>query len=279
MGSQQSKEEVIIAQAGNSGGQTSQAFGLRAMDIVLIVIIVIALLVIIWYCIGKKRSSQQNFLQKKSSTALASQLQTARQANKSISDFGKSIEELLYQLTITQAGDNVTALNVLQPVNEQSAISAFANGLNSAELRTIIKARNYSKLGQAITAAIDEEVSQKNSNHFLHMNYKRGNTNNFRNQHRFVRNPVTFTNGYRNNLSKRGAYQYFRGQQNRGNFQNYRSPRGRVIFHRNVSYYAQGNSPSDNSSSQQNSTTCSTLQQNANQLNNKSESESEFFRR
>ncbi|KAF5276796.1 hypothetical protein FQR65_LT16175 [Abscondita terminalis] len=75
---------------------------------------------------------RENFLTKKSATSLASQLQTARQANKSISDFGKSIEELLYQLTITQADNNAAALNILQTVNEQSAINAFANGLNSS---------------------------------------------------------------------------------------------------------------------------------------------------
>lgn len=55
MGTTQSKEEVIIAQAGNSGGQTNgvsfNAMGVK--EIMEMVMIIICIIIILVYCHGK----------------------------------------------------------------------------------------------------------------------------------------------------------------------------------------------------------------------------------
>lgn len=117
---------------------------------------------------------KQHLLTKKSAAALSTKLNNAKQGGKSINDFGKVIEELLVDLTITQAGGNNDALQTLRTANEKIAINVFANGLHNSELRTIVKARNYSKLSDAICGAKDEEVPQRESHQVFHV---RGNSN------------------------------------------------------------------------------------------------------
>lgn len=98
-------------------------------------------------------------LPQKSFTAIQARLQRVAQDNKSIADFGKDISELFVDLTISQADGNSNAYNVLKPLNEKYAIKRFADGLRNSKLSTIIAARNYSSLKDAIQAAQDEEVS------------------------------------------------------------------------------------------------------------------------
>lgn len=106
---------------------------------------------------------KKHLLTKKSATALATELHSIRQEGKSIDDFAKNIEELFFNLTLAQADGKEDSLSVLRDVNEKLAIHAFSNGLKNSELRTVIKARNYSSLKDAISGAKDEE-RQKGAN-------------------------------------------------------------------------------------------------------------------
>lgn len=105
------------------------------------------------------KDMRQLLLAKKSATALQTKLQRATQKNKSVADFGKEITDLFVELTISQADGDSTKYNVLKPINEKYAIKRFADGLGNGRLSTIIAARNFSSLTDAIQAAQDEEVS------------------------------------------------------------------------------------------------------------------------
>ena len=61
-------------------------------------------------------------------------------------------------LTISQAGGDTQSEKVLAGVNEKLAINAFANGLRQNELKTIIKARNFATLREAVLAAAEESL-------------------------------------------------------------------------------------------------------------------------
>ncbi|KAG5858217.1 hypothetical protein JTB14_030060 [Gonioctena quinquepunctata] len=65
--------------------------------------------------------------------ALSFQMYNSKQKHCSIDEFGKSIEELLVDLTITQADDNQNAIQVFRGVNEIIAINAVANGSQNSE--------------------------------------------------------------------------------------------------------------------------------------------------
>ncbi|CAG9115832.1 unnamed protein product [Plutella xylostella] len=70
-------------------------------------------------------------------------------------------------LTISQSDDNPEAYGVLKPLNEKTAIKRFSDGLRSSRLSTIIAARNYSSLSEAIQAAKDEETMSTSSSEVL----------------------------------------------------------------------------------------------------------------
>lgn len=97
-------------------------------------------------------------LPRKSYLALQTKLQHAQQDNKSILDFGKEISDLFVDLTVSQADGNLNSYNVLRPLNEKLAIKRFADGLRDRRLSTIIAARNYNSITEAVQAAQDEEV-------------------------------------------------------------------------------------------------------------------------
>lgn len=76
-----------------------------------------------------------------------------------IVDYGKLITELFVDLTISQADGNTECYNILKSINEKQAIKQFSDGLRNRRIGTIISARNYSSLKDAIQAAQDEETS------------------------------------------------------------------------------------------------------------------------
>lgn len=160
---------------------------------------------------------RSHFITKKSSASLSTQLNNIKQGNRSIDEFGASIEELMVNLTLSQADGNDNAVIILSSVNEKLAINAFANGLHSSELRTIVKARNYEKLNDAIRGAKDEDLSKKSSVSQTQMTYIRG--RNF-SQNRFNR-------GSRSRIST------FNGRASYGNFSN--------NFHNNSQYRSNAN--------------------------------------
>lgn len=148
------------------------------------------------------------FISKKSPYALSFKLQNARQNSKSIDDFGRSLEEILVDLTLTQADGNEQNVDILRPVNEKIAINSFANGLNNQNLRTIIKARNYSNLNDAIRGAQDEEVSMGNPPHVFRIRTN-NNNGNYRGNNR---------GNFRNNPPSRGAFINPRRSNNNNNY-------------------------------------------------------------
>ncbi|XP_041981033.1 uncharacterized protein LOC121734486 [Aricia agestis] len=106
------------------------------------------------------KDMRSSLLTIKSDTSLQAQLQSARQGNKSIKEFGNEIERLFVDLTISQANNDPDAYKILRPVNEKNAIKRFSDGLQSQRLGTIIAARNFSQLKDAIRAAEDETSSR-----------------------------------------------------------------------------------------------------------------------
>ncbi|KAJ3646446.1 hypothetical protein Zmor_024034 [Zophobas morio] len=184
-------------------------------------------------------------LTKKSPASLSVQLSRAKQYSKSVEEFGRSIEELLVDLTITQADGNRQALEILRQSNEKIAINAFANGLENFELRTVIKARNYEKLSDAIRGATDEETPKSETScqiHRLHKqnynwNYNRGNhtfrgtTNNFRGKANNFRGTTRNFRGSTSNF--RGSANNFRGHDRRYTRDN--SRRNQSAFRMNAS--------------------------------------------
>lgn len=153
-----------------------------------------------------------HLLTKKSAAVMATQLHSAKQNSKSIEDYAKTIEQLLLDLTLSQAEDNDDAIPILQAVNEKLAITAFSSGLRNSELRTLVKARNFSKLKDAINCAREEELMRSdNSPHSSNLfhsrayrpNFNRGNSynyrrnagsNNFNNRANFQRHTRNYNN-------------------------------------------------------------------------------------
>ncbi|XP_063369302.1 uncharacterized protein LOC134657670 [Cydia amplana] len=106
------------------------------------------------------RDLRNSLLPKKSFTAIHSRLQNISQGWRSIDQYGSEIEKLFSELTITQAEGNSASYDVLKPLNEKMCIKKFTDGLKDPRLSTIIAARNFSSLKDAIQAAQDEDISR-----------------------------------------------------------------------------------------------------------------------
>ncbi|XP_045541509.1 uncharacterized protein LOC106718281 [Papilio machaon] len=76
---------------------------------------------------------------------------------------GSNNAELFVGLTIAQSDGNPKSCEILRPINEKLAIKKFADGLRNRRLSTIISARDYSELKDAVRAAEDEELGQPSS--------------------------------------------------------------------------------------------------------------------
>lgn len=102
---------------------------------------------------------RKHLLTTKSFTAIQSQLQNTNQGWRSLDEYGTEIEKLFTDLTISQADGNSAKYAVLKPLNEKMAVKIFSNGLKNSRTSTIVAARNYDSLKDAIQAAKDEEVT------------------------------------------------------------------------------------------------------------------------
>lgn len=179
---------------------------------------------------------RKHLLPKKSATAIQTTMQNMRQNELSINDYGQKLSEMFVDLTIAQADGNDSSFSVLKPLNEQQAIKRFADGLRNRRLSTIVAARNFTSLKDAIQAAIDEEVSlPSTSNGILTMN---------RNYYRQGRGRVNFNQPFRGRgkqyQQERGAHTnnygrgWSRGQPgNRGNSRSRGFYRGRYYHNSN----------------------------------------------
>lgn len=99
-----------------------------------------------------------NLLPKKSFTAIQSRIQNSTQGWRSIDEYGTELEKLMTDLTISQAEGDSSKYSVLKPINEKMTVKQFSDGLRDTRLSTIIAARNYTLLKDAIQAARDEEI-------------------------------------------------------------------------------------------------------------------------
>lgn len=145
-------------------------------------------------------------LTKKSTAALSLQLHNAKQNRRSIDQFGKSIEELMIDLTLAQSDGDDNAATVLAVANEKIAINAFANGLYDNEIKLIVKSRNYNKLRDAIAGAQDEEISKTSSTSQV-FHFKNKYNNNFKNFRKQGRGNSSNFATYRNNYSNKPVTQ------------------------------------------------------------------------
>lgn len=180
-----------------------------------------------------------HLLTRKSDTALQNKLSRCKQGNRSLEDFAKEIEELFVDLTISQADGDDAAFKILKPLNEKNAIKKFADGLRSQHLSTVIAARKFDNLKDAIRSAQDEEVGNSDNQQIFTMrncrsrgynNLYRGYNNNFQPQRGFYRGrsytPGRFQRGNHpqpRNTDQGRSRRYFRGNQNnyRGNQANF----------------------------------------------------------
>lgn len=179
-------------------------------------------------------------LTKKSASSLLSQLENITQREQSISDYGKKIEELFVDLTISQADSNEKAYEILRPINERHAIKKFADGLRNRRLSTIIAARNFTELKEAVRAAEDEELCQPaNSAVVMNMRGKFGPRRGYQQPNRGqwgTRTPSTSGRGfsparggvntYQNNFGRANTNVY-RGNGSRRPYNNGHRGRGR----------------------------------------------------
>lgn len=105
------------------------------------------------------KDMRKQLLPQKSATAIQTKLQNLRQNERSVVDFGKEISELFVDLTISQADGNKEHYNILRPLNEKLAIKRFSDGLRNRRLSTIIAARDFKTLKDAVQAAQEEEMT------------------------------------------------------------------------------------------------------------------------
>lgn len=133
-------------------------------------------------------------LPKRSSVAMQSRMQSCKQGSRSIDAFGSELEDLFVNLTIAQAENDSAKYDILRPLNEKIAIKRFSDGLSNSRLSTIIAARQFDSLSEAIRTAIDEQsMTTDNNNHVMSVsrsfpqrsNFSRGyyhNRNNYSNK-------------------------------------------------------------------------------------------------
>lgn len=207
---------------------------------------------------------KQTLLTKKSFTAIQSRLQTITQGYRSVAQYGVEVEKLLSDLTISQADGDNTKYSVLKPLNEKLAVKRFSDGLRDQRLSTIIAARNYEHLKEAIQAAKDEELHgastsredsimqfSLNGRGKFHNNYSRGQPASRARSHHFNRrqyanNSTRGTFYGSGNRSRPNNYSY-RGinRQRPNNRSSYSNTRGRGNFRQRV-FYAQPSSQDTN---------------------------------
>lgn len=193
------------------------------------------------------KDMRKELLPNKGATAIQKKLHNLRQNDMTVSDFGKEITELFVDLTISQADGNSENYNILKQINEKQAIKQFSDGLRNRRLSTLIAARNFSSLKDAIQAAKDEETSSPSTSGEIMGMYKRKfyNYRDFQNNSRYFRGGPSrpgrqmsayrgYNNGFRGNFQPQSSWhsstsrgQGQRGRLHRGTFsRSYRGNKG-----------------------------------------------------
>lgn len=173
------------------------------------------------------RDLRETLLPKKSFTAIQSRLQNITQGWHTIDQYGTELEKLFTNLTISQADGDHQSYSVLKPLNEKLAIKRFADGLKDTRLSTIIAARNYDSLKDAIQAAKDEELTAastsaaENVMQFSRRGRGKAHYNNFKSSGRFYNQHSRGHRGFYNHQNPnnfRGNYNNYANIHSRGNF-------------------------------------------------------------
>lgn len=209
-------------------------------------------------------------LPKKSASAIQRKLQNLRQNDLSIDEFGKQITELFVDLTTSQSDGSDASFKVLKPINEKQAIKCFADGLRIRRIGTIISARNFTSLKDAVQAAIDEDISTPStSSDILTMNSRGRTSNNWpQRRGRFGYTGRGRGRGYRQPPHNPDEQQDHIGRGSHAGQRRFRSSngnRGRSNFNNNSTSGHQHVHTLENSDSQENST-------------NEEQNENQFFR-
>lgn len=225
---------------------------------------------------------RRKLLTAKSFTAIQEQIQASNQGFRSIDDYGAQLEKLLTELNISQADGDVSKIEVLKPINEKMVIKKFADGLKNEKVSTIVTARNYSSLKDAIQAAKDEcKSSVSRPAEVMKMTSARGTYNNNRSYYRGQ------TRGRRPRAQEYYPGNSYRDRYNQGNYNNYRNnapryqgnsrpfqytPRGRGHYNRRGYARRGGNNLHNNGN-------IFTIPQNTNTQNNQASDNSEQNKR
>ncbi|XP_064076280.1 uncharacterized protein LOC113404275 [Vanessa tameamea] len=101
-----------------------------------------------------------------------------------------------------ESDGNESDYKVLKPRNEKQAIKVFADGLRNRRIGTIVTARNYSSLNDAVQAALDEDSESAQSGDILTMRH-----NNYKNYNQYYnyRGRRNFNAGQSGNWRGRGT--------------------------------------------------------------------------
>ncbi|KAJ8736686.1 hypothetical protein PYW08_007342 [Mythimna loreyi] len=146
-------------------------------------------------------------LTKKSANSLLSQINNLSQNNMTIAEYGAKLEDLFIGLTIAQADGNAKASAILSPINEKMVIKRFADGLRNRRLSTVISARDYKELKDAVRAAEDEEEARPGTagQDAVYLSSRGTNRNQYFNNRRGYRSRGYYNHGW--------SQQHFRGNQ------------------------------------------------------------------
>lgn len=146
-------------------------------------------------------------LTKKSANSLLSQINNLSQHNMTIAEYGAKLEDLFIGLTIAQADGNAKASAILSPINEKMVIKRFADGLRNRRLSTVISARDYKELKDAVRAAEDEEEARPGTagQDEVYLSSRGTNRNQYFNNRRGYRSRGYYNRGW--------SQQHYRGNQ------------------------------------------------------------------
>ena len=180
---------------------------------------------------------KKHFLPKQSPTVLAARLQSTKQGHRDMNEYGRSIESLMAELTIAQAGNDSKSVEIFKRANEKIAIDVFTRGIQNREIRMILRARNYENLSEVINAAKEESIMEQQNSTILSMkgqHPKNSHTNNFRqNNSNQNFNHYNNRNNRKNDVNKQG---YFRHSNNNGYVNNTNRFRGNYRWNNNARY-------------------------------------------
>lgn len=184
------------------------------------------------------------------------ELANIKQRRLKVKEYSQKVESILYDMNKIGKDikvENVSGEKYFKVQNEKLATKAFINGLNEP-MKTIVKARKYNKLENAINDAIelelDEEInsSQRNQNqvicnycnnkgHTIDQCFKKKNGNNFNMQrlnNNFKRMSFNNNNNYQN-FNRNNNYNPFRPNNNNFN-SNYNNNRNNMNYRNNTNY-------------------------------------------